>query len=75
MVAVSTFTRQNLFLRTPRRATVLFRSLIPMKNRKKSSYCVMFTAATHAKRVHDVTDLVKVAAPMALFSRLSNVDF
>ena len=39
---------------------------------KRMAHDVMYTAATHAKRVHDVTDLVKMAALTAILTRHSN---
>ena len=34
----------------------------------------MNMAAAHAGRIHDVTDLVKMAVPMAVFVGFSNVN-
>ena len=54
---------------------MLVRSLF-MKNRKKTlAHDVMYASATCASLVHDITDLVKMAALTAIFLQLSNVDF
>ena len=53
---------------------MLVRSL-PIKSRKMLAHDVMYDSATHAGFVNGVTDLVKMAALMAVSSRLSNVEF
>ena len=47
---------------------------LPTKSRKRLARDVMIMAAAHAGRIHDVTDLVKMAVPMAVFVGFSNVN-
>ena len=81
MVILSIFAAEVLFfffflLRVwaPRNAVMSLRSL-PIKSFQRVARDVIFTTATHTSRVHDDTELVKMAALMALFSWVSNVDF
>lgn len=80
MVVLSIFAAEVLFffflLRvwTLQDAVVSLRSL-PIKSIQRVARDVIFTTATHTSRVHDDTELVKMAALMALFSWVSNVDF
>ena len=52
---------------------MLVRSL-PMRSRNRFTRDVIHTDATHARHAHDVTDMVKMAAPTIIFLRLPNVD-
>ena len=49
---------------------------LPSKSRKKTfAHAIMYTFSTHTGLVHDVTDLVKVPVLIAMFLRLSNINF
>ena len=47
----------------------------PMNSRKRLALDKRHTAATPAWSIHDVMDMVKMAAPTVVFSKLSNVHF
>ena len=76
-MALSVVVQQSTFLLllllqmgAPHGAAMLVHSS-PMKSRKSLAHDTMYTAATHAtlpRLAHDVTDFVKMAVHMAVFS-------
>ena len=77
MAVLSIFMHRSTFLlRINDRsgAATFVRSLL-MKTRKGLAGDVVQTSATYSSHVHDVMDLIKVTAPTAVFSKLSNIDF
>ena len=61
--------RKSFFLQIWTYSAAMLARSFPMKSRRRLACDLLYTAATHAGFVHDVTDLVKMAALTAVVSR------
>ena len=75
MVVVSIFMQQKYFFALNSSGCSHVGSLFTGEEQKRLAGDVTHEGATYARRVHDITNLVKMAALRAVFQKLSNVNF